>query len=294
MTILLTKRLLFARGGDTLFCYLKKTGTLRRCLDFFRAWECLVASRFLAALPILLLGVSEGRAEPFSISQPDKDRARTMSAWGGDSSSAKRRSASQPPAATQDARRFILWFKDRGNSWNPWKKSLLNDPSTLESIWDSGSGKISVPAAVSDAALELQSIPMDDDGSSGSRLWDQSPEDIGLIRSFSHQAGPLAISAPGAADARRSLDSLDFSAPEAVKGSSKVEFSSAESAANRADLSQDPGNLLGADQFVSLPPPGPNPQIASPEPSVTALWGLSALLFACRVLRSKSSSSTSS
>jgi hypothetical protein len=61
-----------------------------------------------------------------------------------------------------------------------------------------------------------------------------------------------------------------------------VEFSSVDAVALHPDISHEAGEQLAAEDDLILAPPGPIPQIVSPEPSVTALWGISALLFACR------------
>jgi hypothetical protein len=290
--------LLFWDSVVSFFGYVKKTDRSRRSTDHFQIWGGLFGSRISAPLVIFLVGVSVGRAEPFSVCQTNLYRAPAMSAWEDDSSGARHKSSAKLPATMQDQQRFTLWFKDRGNVWNPSKKSLLNDPSILDFSpgSSSGSGKITVPDAISDAALELQSVPMDDDAAAGSPSWGQSLEDLGLTESFSEKAVMPEISPPAAvADARNGGDSLDFSAPGSPRGTSKADLLSADAEGLRSDSSRVPGDpSSGADGILNLPSPGPIPQIASPEPSVTELCGLAALLFVGRRwLRSKSSSSAS-
>jgi len=206
-----------------------------------------------------------------------------MSAWVVDSFRESHKPGASLSAIPEDRRRFREWLKDRGNPWNPWKKTLLDDSSSSEFVADAGSRTISVPAAMTDAALELRSIPMEDPVAAGIPPWERTPEDTGLAMQFSENAGalPPAPSATAAA-ARESGDSLDFSMPGPVRGPCKVEFSSVDAVALHPDISHEAGEQLAAEDDLILAPPGPIPQIVSPEPSVTALWGISALLFACR------------
>jgi len=215
-----------------------------------------------------------------------------MSAWGGGSSRESHKWSTGLAAILEGRERFSLWFKDRGNPWNPWNILVLDDPSSPNFVSASGSSAISVPASMADAALELQSIPMDDPVPTGSPSWDRAPEDMGPTRQFSESAGTLdAFPRAAVEGARQGGDSLDFSVPETVRGPSKVEFSSADSEGFHPDPSYEPGDLAGAGEPMSLPPTGPIPQIVSPEPSITALGGISALLFACRrMVRFKSKS----
>jgi hypothetical protein len=265
-------------------------------VNLFQVWGGFVSKCVPGALSILLLGVSAGRAETSTNSATDPDRPETdrppvMSAWGGDSSSDHHQFSDPRPESAEGRWRFIKLFNDRGEPWNPWKKTLIIEKPPSGLVSDSGSRKISMPAGISDAALELQSIPMEDDVPAGSPAWDRGTEDTGLTVQFSESAESLAIRPPAmAAEARESGDSLDFSVPDTARGPSKVEFSSTDSESLHPFSSQAPGDQPGEEATLALSPPGPVPQIASPEPSVTALWGLSALLFACRRgLRSKSS-----
>jgi hypothetical protein len=268
----------------------RKTDTIRRYEELFQFWRSLFPSHLLAAIPILLLGVSVGRAEPFSFTQSSKDSAPTMSAWGGDSSSGNRKSGATFSSLPQKSWRSILGFDDKLNLWNPQKNSLFNDQSPSEFASVSSPRTISVPAAISDAALELESIPMDDPISAVITPWEQAPEDMAATRQLSESAAiPETSPRDAAPTARHPGESLDFSVPEAARGPSKVDFSLARSEGVRADSPQDTGSLSGAADAMTLPPTGPISQIASPEPSVTALWGVSAALFAgWRRMRSKS------
>jgi hypothetical protein len=215
-----------------------------------------------------------------------------MSAWGGNSSKESRKSRTSFSSLPKESWRSLLGFKDQGDAWNPLKKSLFNDQSTPEFISFSGARTISVPDNASGATLELESIPMDDPFPAGAPLWNRPQEDTGLTRQFSENTDTLETSAPVASEvARESGYNVDFSEPGGVSEPSKVEFSSADSARVHSDSSYGSGDLPGAEDAVTLPPTGPISEIASPEPSVTALLGVSALFFVCRrTLRPKSQS----
>jgi hypothetical protein len=245
----------------------------------------------LAAISILLLGVSAGRAEPFSIIQTNEDRAPAMTAWDGNSSGDNHKPRMAYSSLPVRSWRTILGFKENVNLWNPSKKSLFNEESSADFVSSSSSRRISVPAAISDAALELESIPTDDPILSGLQPWDQAPDDTGTSTQYSGNATALETAPPAATTAgRQNGDSIDFSVPDPGKGPSKVDFPLADSERSHSDNPRDPG-LSGMEDDLGLPPTGPVTAILSPEPSVTALWSLSAFLFAWRrKVRSRSQS----
>jgi hypothetical protein len=266
---------------------MRKTNPLTRGADHFQHRSGLFSRWLTEAFLILLLGVSAGRAEPFSFSTTNEDRAPTLAAWEKDLSPGSAKSIEPAPDTQNSLWRSAFWPRDQVDPWKAWKKKLPLDPSSSD--FGSGPGLISVPAVSSDAALELQSIPMDEDLPGGILLWSRTPEDAGSAIQFSQHEDLTLPAASVAAEANNRKESLALPAVEADQVAVKVEFSSTDSAALHLDSSRDPGDLTGSPDELPLSPPGPIPQIISPEPTVTALWGVSALLFACRrKLRSKS------
>jgi len=200
-----------------------------------------------------------------------------MTAWENESASHKANLTSQTAGRRSATQRFVFWLKDRGNPWNSWRKSLPDEPSRGDFDFIQGSETLSVPAAISEAASELQSIPIEDDVFAENLPWNRLQE-VGSPVQFSENgamAGPPPVVA---AEARATGDRLDESVAETFRRPSKLEFSSANLDGSHSDSSSEQGGVPGS----LIPPEGPVPLIASPEPTVTALWGLSALLFVCR------------
>jgi hypothetical protein len=280
----MTNDLLFGKTADTVICYVRKTDTFARYMGPIHAGGGFVANRLLALLVVLLLRVSVAGAEPISAWKSNDVQPPAMSAWGQDLANYNSQSNAPLRGLAEFKRRFTRHFNDPAIPWNPWKKTLGDGQSYPAFSSDLEGRTISVPVDISDAALELQSVPMMDDLPPESLSWDQGPEDSGLTRPFSENDVATTPSLAGVlADMRGQANSLDFSGPAAPATPSKMEFSSANIEGAHPDLLHDSGDgSMAADDILIRAPFGPTPLIISPEPSVTALCGISALLFACR------------
>jgi hypothetical protein len=255
----------------------KKTNTLEHCTDHFQRWTGFFSCHVFFTFFVILLGTFVVRAEPVSIGQTNTDHAPSMTAWENDSVSNRRNLISQTSDGPSATKRFVVWLKERGNPWNSWRKPITDEATQgFDSV--RGSRTLSVPTAVSEAASELQSIPIGDDVFAEDLPWIRQ-QDVGAPIQFSQNGGMASPPPVAAAEVREAGDRLDASVPEAVRGTSKLEFSSADLEGLHSDSSYEPD---GGPGILTPPPQGPIPLIASPEPTVTALWGLSALLFACR------------
>jgi len=266
---------------------MKKAGPETYPIGWFRSCRRLIASCQGAVLAVPMLGISAGGAEPPPAFQLSRECVVSPSAWQMDPSKASPESSAGTNACADHLLHWALWFGDRGNPWSRTQKRLLfNSRFDAPSESASSSETISVPVALSDAPPDLQSIPIDEIAPEAGLSWDRSPDDAGAAAQFSPEPGTLTTPALAVSGAQTSESRLDFVAPGTVSGPSKVEFSSSGSegatGGARADADGLPGDSPLQDRFV--PPPGPIPQIATPEPSVTAFWAVSALLFACRRL----------
>jgi hypothetical protein len=143
---------------------------------------------------------------------------------------------------------------------------------------------IVLPAQL-DPASDLDLMPVEELPLTNRLWWRQAAQEAGQALDFSSEADVWTPAMPGPnTRAQASGNPSDPVVPGAAKARAKIEFSSAECSDERQSQSADPGAALLSDnnEIVLLPPRRPNPQIASPEPGVTALWAISAVVLACR------------
>jgi hypothetical protein len=244
----------------------------RKRIGLFLSWA------FLVPL-IFSLGITVVQADVLSVCETNTE-ASAMTAWETNSARNFERRGGLLAEHPFLRKSFAFLFTDRDNPWNPWKNPF-GDPASSDAVFISGPWTISVPTSIPDTVLELQSIPFDEDPALEISTWDRPPEgDVGSTVQFSENTSigsPPPVVAP---EPRDSQATSDLAVPDAVGKFSKLDFSSAGSDGLRSESSHDPGDLGAAPEGLGAPPIGPVPQIASPEPSVTALFGVSAVVFA--------------
>jgi hypothetical protein len=228
----------------------------------------------------LLLGAAVSYADPYSLSQTNTQAA-GLTAWEEKTVSGEFRSKGKT-AAANDLREWqfrYLFNNDPDKLWKPWKKRPFGVDSDSDFALDSVFHNFSVPDTIADTAEELQSMPSDDDIPVRSLPWARPQADDGNESLVQYSESPTGAAVGQPARAQQTGDSVDFSG-ETAKGSSKVDYSPAETEGLRSGSPHDPGDLSQAPDGWPISSSEPIPQILQPEPTVTALWGLSALAFA--------------
>ena len=244
----------------------------------------------LVALMALLLGATVSYADPYSLSQTNLTQGSGLTAWEDKTVSGDFRSKERT-AEKNDFREWhfsYLFNNDPDKLWKPWAKKPFGVDSDSDFASDSVFHNFSIPDTIAGTAEELQSTPSDDDIPARTLPWTRPQADDGNESLVQYSESPVTPAMSQSARAQQTGDSVDFSG-ETAKGSSKVDYSPAETEGLHSGSPHDPGGLSQAPDGWPISSSEPMPQILQPEPTVTALWGLSALLFAYgRKIRGKS------
>lgn len=260
---------------------MKKTDTYAAGAERFHRCRGFAALRAISALSALLAGVFVCHAEPLSVAEPASNSVPVMKAWGDGVSRSSQEVPGLSLSDSQNRWLFLRKIGDRSYPWAPWRKVLIHEYDPFVPELDPHSEAISVPNAISDFSLELESIPSDDPVTDDFQPRNFPPEQSSQSIDFSGNTAALETPPAARAGASENGSALDLSVPGAVRGPSKVEFSSAGSERFGPDVPHDPGDSSGTGGNIISAPPGPVPAIL-PEPDVTALMGISALFFVVR------------
>jgi hypothetical protein len=235
------------------------------------------------ALLALLFGGSVGHADPFSLSQTNLAQAPRLTAW--ETNSSDRRLTVENVSELNDSKpkwRIAYLPNDPAIPWIPLKEPLVNNDSAGDFISDLSFQNVSARSDISDEDLEIQFEPIRDNPPGSNLSWSRPQEVVEPMVQFSESPSDGTSPVIPASQPKASGDSIDYSGQDTARASSRAKFSAADLGGTRSDPARDPGILTEA--LDGLPPSSsePIPQIASPEPTVTALWGISVLLFAYR------------